>query len=154
MADVVEAWRICKAKHAGTAFSGGGAAIAGGRWNSRGVRVVYTSASQSLALLENLVHVNPAVTFHLVAFRLKIPVDMILDIEMGQLPPNWRDSPPPMTVQKIGDVWANSSRSAVLGLPSVIVPGERNYLLNPGHPDFRHITVDGPVDFPVDPRLI
>src|SRR5258705_349554 len=66
-----EAWRIVKAKHAATAFSGEGAARTGGRWNSRGVPVVYTSSTKSLAALESLVHLNPPVLFKYVAIRIQ-----------------------------------------------------------------------------------
>jgi len=65
-----EAWRIVKAKHAATAFSGEGAAKTGGRWNSRGVPVVYASSTKSLAALETLVHLNPPMPFKYVVFRL------------------------------------------------------------------------------------
>ncbi len=58
-----EAWRIVKEKHAASAFSGEGAAKTGGRWNSRGVPVVYASATKALAALETLVHLNPPVPF-------------------------------------------------------------------------------------------
>ena len=67
---MLRAWRIVKAKHAATAFSGEGAVLTGGRWNSRGVRVVYASSTLSLAVLESLVHLNPPVVFKYVAFRL------------------------------------------------------------------------------------
>jgi RES domain-containing protein len=66
-----EAWRIVKARHAATAFSGKGAADNGGRWNSRGVAVVYASITKSLAVLESLVHLNPPVRFKSVVFRLQ-----------------------------------------------------------------------------------
>lgn len=151
---MVEAWRICKARHAATAFTGEGAAIAGGRWNSPGTRVVYVSATQSLALLENLVHVNPAVPFKLVAFRLQIPKAVIKVLGLGDLPPEWSQSPAPVAGQKLGDAWVLGAESVVLGLPSVIVPGEMNYLLNPAHPDFKRIKIEGPANFPVDPRLL
>ena len=151
---MLEAWRICKSRHAATAFTGEGAAIAGGRWNSPGIRLVYVSASQSLALLENLVHVNPAVPFKLVAFHIKFPPSLVTVLELADLPANWAESPAPVASQKVGDTWVTAGDSAVLSLPSVIVPGERNYLLNPAHPDFKKIEIRGPADFPVDPRLL
>jgi RES domain-containing protein len=151
---MLEAWRICKSRHAATAFTGEGAAIAGGRWNSPGIRLVYVSASQSLALLENLVHVNPAVPIKLVAFHIKFPSALVKVLDLADLPSNWAESPAPVASQKVGDAWVAAGDSAVLALPSVIVPGERNYLLNPAHPDFKKVEVRGPADFPVDPRLL
>jgi RES domain-containing protein len=149
-----EAWRIVKAKHAATAFSGEGAARNGGRWNSRGVRVVYASSTKSLAALESLVHLNPPVRFKYVAIRMKFDDALVEIFPPKSLPPDWRVEPPPPSTQRIGDAWVLEERSAVLALPSVIVPGERNYLLNPAHPDFKRIAMGKPERFAFDPRLL
>jgi hypothetical protein len=71
------AWRIVKERHATTAFSGDGAAQAGGRWNSRGIRVVYASGSLALAALETLVHLNPPVPFRFVTFRIEFDPGLV-----------------------------------------------------------------------------
>jgi RES domain-containing protein len=149
-----EVWRIVKAKHAATAFSGDGAAKTGGRWNSRGVRVVYTSSTKSLAALETLVHLNPPVPFKYVAFRLQFNAALIENVPLNRLPADWRVEPPPPSTKAIGDAWVREVRSAVLALPSVIVPGELNYLLNPAHPAFKKISIGKPERFAFDPRLL
>jgi len=149
-----EAWRIVKAKHAATAFSGEGAAKTGGRWNSRGVPVVYASSTKSLAALETLVHLNPPVPFKYVAFRLQFDAALVEDVPLNRLPADWRVEPPPPSTKAIGDAWAREVRSAVLALPSVIVPGELNYLLNPAHPAFKKISIGKPERFAFDPRLL
>ena len=149
-----EAWRIVKAKHAATAFSGDGAAKTGGRWNSRGVPVVYASSTKSLAALETLVHLNPPVPFNYVAFRLQFDDTLIENIPLNRLPADWRVEPPPPSTKAIGDAWLREVRSAVLALPSVIVPGELNYLLNPAHPAFKKISIGKPERFVFDPRLL
>jgi len=149
-----EAWRIVKAKHAATAFSGEGAAKTGGRWNSRGVPVVYASSTKSLAALETLVHLNPPVPFNYVAFRLQFDDTLIENIPLNRLPADWRVEPPPPSTKAIGDAWLREVRSAVLALPSVIVPGELNYLLNPAHPAFKKISIGKPERFVFDPRLL
>ncbi len=146
-----EAWRIIKAKHAGTAFSGEGAALAGGRWNSAGVKVIYASATRSLAVLENLVHINPPVYFKYVCFRIEFP-DALVEKAMT-LPADWRTEPPPPSTQKVGDDWVRAHRSPILAVPSAIVPGESNFLLNPSHPDFKNISVGKSEPFTFDPRL-
>ncbi|HUS34250.1 MAG TPA: RES family NAD+ phosphorylase, partial [Verrucomicrobiae bacterium] len=69
------------------------------------------------------------------------------------LPKNWQHEPPPPSLQRLGDDWIKSATSAILAVPSVIIPGEHNYLLNPHHPDFRKIRIDPPTDFTFDPRL-
>ena len=149
-----EAWRIVKEKHAATAFSGEGAAKTGGRWNSRGVPVVYVSGTKSLAALENLVHLNPPVLFKYVAVRVQFDEALIEKTPLNHLPSNWWVEPPAPSSKAVGDVWVRQSRSAVLELPSVIISGEPNYLLNPAHPDFKKISLSKPEPFAFDPRLL
>ena len=150
---MAEAWRIVKEKHAAAAFSGEGAAKTGGRWNSRGVAVVYTSCTRSLAVLESLVHLNPPVAFNYVAIPLKFVDTLIETFRPDNLPADWRSEPPPMATKAIGDGWVKAARSVVLALPSVIT-GETNYLLNPAHPDFKKITIGKQERFVFDPRLL
>jgi RES domain-containing protein len=148
------AWRIVKKKHAATAFSGEGAARTGGRWNSRGVSVVYTSSTKSLAAVESLVHLNPPVFFKYVAFRIDFDDALIEVALLSSLPADWTAQPPPPSSKAVGDVWVRDGRSAVLAVPSVIVSGETNYLLNPAHPDFRKISIGKPEAFAFAPRLL
>ena len=148
------AWRIVKQKHAGTAFSGEGAAKSGGRWNSRGVPVIYTSGTRALAALESLVHLNPPVLFKYVAIRLQFDAALVEILLEKYLPDDWQAQPPPPAAQILGSMWVREARSAVLQLPSVIIPGESNYLLNPAHPDFKKITRGRPEPFAFDPRLL
>ncbi len=151
---MLEAWRIIKEKHAATAFSGEGAAKTGGRWNSRGVPVVYTSSTKSLAALESLVHLNPPVLFKYAAIRIKFD-DALLEIMPARnLPADWRAEPPPPSSKAVGDGWVWEARSAVLALPSLLISGEPNYLLNPAHPDFKKISIGKPEPFAFDPRLL
>ena len=149
-----EAWRIVKEKHAATAFSGEGAARTGGRWNSRGVPVVYASSTKSLAALENLVHLNPPVPFKYVAIRIQFDDALLEIVHPKGLPADWRVEPPPPSSKAVGDAWVRKARSAVLALPSVIISGEPNYLLNPAHPDFKKISIGKPERFAFDPRLL
>jgi len=151
---MLEAWRIVKEKHAATAFSGDGAARTGGRWNSRGVPVVYTSSSKSLAALESLVHLNPPVLFKYVAIRIQFDDTLIEKVPLNSLTADWQVEPPPPSSKAVGDAWVRQARSAVLALPSVIISGEPNYLLNPAHPDFKEISIGKPERFAFDPRLL
>ena len=149
-----EAWRIVKEKHAATAFTGEGAAKAGGRWNSRGVAVVYTSGTKALAALENLVHLNPLVLFKYVAIRIEFEESLVVRVPVKDLPPDWRAEPPPGSTKQLGDAWVRAGHSAVLALPSVIISGEPNFLLNPAHADFKRIVRVTPEEFIFDPRLL
>jgi len=148
-----EAWRILKEKHAATAFTGEGAAKTGGRWNSRGVAVVYTSSTKSLATLESLVHLNPPVFFKYVVMEVQLDEALVETFPVKKLPADWRTEPPPPSTKAIGEAWVREARSAVLALPSVI-SGETNYLINPAHPDFKKISIGKPEPFVFDPRLL
>jgi RES domain-containing protein len=151
---MVSAWRITKRKHARSAFTGEGARLYGGRWNSPGTAIIYTAESQSLAVLEILVHLDsPELLKKYVLFQVAIDDSYILDIDAAALPRNWRAEPAPSRVQKMGDDWVSKSTSAVLRVPSTLVPGESNFLLNPAHVDFRKLQISGPVPFQFDPRL-
>jgi RES domain-containing protein len=153
MAELV-AWRIVKEKHARGAFSGEGARVFGGRWNSAGVTVVYCSEHLSLATLETLVHIVPVVIrdkFR--TYRVMFDEALTTTITEKKLPKGWDTQPPTAASKAIGDDWIKSGRSAVLALPSVLVRLERTFLLNPNHPDFRKIEIKDIGRFVLDPRL-
>jgi RES domain-containing protein len=148
-------YRICKTKYAGGAFDGEGAFRFGGRWNSRGVRVVYTAGSLALAALEMLVHLDDDELLTSYSFvAAQIPAALILPVASYRaLPEGWDASPAPVELQRLGDDWAREQASAVLEVPTAIVPREKNYLLNPAHPDFARITIEAPEQFVFDERL-
>jgi RES domain-containing protein len=149
-----QAYRIVREKFAATAFTGEGAALSGGRWNSPGTRVVYTSATASLAALETLVQINPALRFNYLLIPVEFDGSLVEKIPLASLPADWRQEPPPPSTKCLGDAWVKSARSAILELPSAIIPGETNFLLNTTHPDFKSITFGKPEVFAFDPRLI
>jgi RES domain-containing protein len=150
----MQAWRITQQKHARTAFSGDGARLYGGRWNSPGVALVYAAQSQSLAVLEVLVHLDgPALLRKYVFLEASFDASLVIELNRDSLPRNWQADPVPKAVQAIGDRWAAAADSAVLCVPSVLVPGESNFLLNPSHPEFAKITVSRPQAFRFDARL-
>lgn len=147
------AWRIVPERRASGAFSGEGARIAGGRWNSPGTKVVYVSQSKSLATLELLVHINPGMPKRFKAFRVEFDDGLIENLTKGTLPPDWQREPPPAATMAIGDAWIAGASSPILAVPSVIIPEEWNFFLNPAHPDFAKIKIGPPADFVFDPRL-
>jgi RES domain-containing protein len=153
MAEIV-GWRVVKGKHARTAFSGEGARIYEGRWNSAGVPMVYCSENLALAVLEILVHTQPVVMRDKWrAFRVSWSEGIMTALELKKLPKGWNAEPPSATSKVIGDEWVKSGRSAVLALPSVIIPLELNFLLNPRHRDFGKIKIKEAGDFVLDQRL-
>ena len=153
MASVV-GWRIVKEKHAKSAFSGEGARIFEGRWNSAGVRMVYCSEHLSLATLEILVHTQPVtIRDKFRVFRVSWDEAIMSVIDLRKLPKGWNAQPPGLISKNIGDEWVHSSRSAVLVVPSVIVPLEKTFLLNPKHRDFGKIKIKDTGGFHLDTRL-
>ena len=147
-------WRITTARLAATAFSGEGSRLYGGRWNPRGFALVYTAESRALALLEMMVQDAPLrARYVLIPAQLPDTLGETL-VELADLAPDWRGLERRAALQSIGRDWLESGRSAVLAVPSAVVPAERNYLLNPAHPDFARITMGEPEALDTDFRLI
>ncbi len=137
---------------ASEAFSGEGGLHYALRWNSRGTRLVYASTSVALCCLETLVHmqmVNKSEERWL--FMIDVP-DRYVE-ELRQLPRDWDAEPATAASRAVGDRWVTSARSLALLVPSVVVPLEKNALINPRHPQFRLDWVKKPVRFRYDPRL-
>lgn len=148
------AWRLTKTKYLASAWDGEGARQTGGRWNSVGTAVVYTSATLSLALTETLVHIPAGVLSAYTAIPIDFDDTLVTMLEPKDIPTDWNANPPPASTQAIGDAWVSAARSAVLRVPSVVVPIEFNYVLNPSHADFARAHIGAPMPFPFDPRLI
>jgi RES domain-containing protein len=145
-------WRLCAARHARTAFSGEGARLFGGRWNDRGVPLVYTSSTLALAVVETLVHVAE-VPLDFVAIRVEIPGSVRVErLASRRLPRDWRSHPASTRLQRIGTDWARSGRSLALEVPSAVIPEERNVLINPLHPQLGLLIVHKPTHFAFDRR--
>ncbi|MCJ7512648.1 MAG: RES family NAD+ phosphorylase [Anaerolineales bacterium] len=148
------AWRIVKSRYAAEAFSGEGARRFGGRWTSSGRPAVYTAEHASLAVLEVLVHLgSPQVLSAYSILRCEFDPSLLRALAPTVLPVDWRASPAPASLRLIGDRWLAEQESAVLGVPSAVLPLEHNYLLNPLHPDFARVALGKAQLFEFDPRL-
>jgi RES domain-containing protein len=151
----LSAWRITKQKHAKSASSGEGARIYGGRWNTPGTPIIYTAQSQALAVLKVLVHLDsPELLKRYSLFEIEMNSFYVEELDLTNLPRNWKANPAPAVVQAIGDDWTASRRSVVLRVPSVLVPAESTFLLNPEHPDFSKLRIGKAVPFQFDPRFV
>ena len=148
------AWRIVKEKQSAEAFSGEGARLFGGRWNSPGTRMVYTSESSALVMLEMLVHLDaPGLLHHYGLISVEIDAALVVSLERAVLPENWKQDAAPFEVRAIGDLWAKGGSSVALAVPSALVPGESNFLLNPAHPGFSKLRIGGPRALEFDPQF-
>lgn len=145
------AYRVVKEKYLASAFDGEGARLYGGRWNSKGVSVVYTSDSLALCSLEIFVHLP---SYKLLADYIYMTVIFDSDLVItADLIDGWEERPISKVSQVIGDQWIKEGRSPVLRIPSVIMPDGHNYLININHPGFMKIKISKPQPLTFDPRF-
>ncbi|MGP8270882.1 MAG: RES family NAD+ phosphorylase [Terracidiphilus sp.] len=147
-------WRICRARFADEAFSGQGARRFGGRWNSPGVPMVYSSSSLALAAMELFVHLEPnQQPDDLVSIAALLPEgEPALRLEPDDLPPRWwTDDFAPL--RAIGDKWIGENKSLAIEVPSAALRMEWNVLVNPLHPAIAEIKIEKPQPFNFDARM-
>jgi RES domain-containing protein len=144
-------YRITKTTYANRLVASGGAA----RWNRTGQFVLYTAATRALACLENVVHRSgEGLTADFRVMSIDVPDSLSIEVvPIDTLPTDWYDFQRYDTCQRIGGEWLQQRRSAVLKVPSAIIPNESNYLLNPAHPDFSRINLVRTERFVFDPRI-
>lgn len=145
-------WRI--SNHVN--LSGTGGIIAPARWHNAGRPIVYTASTPASALLEVLVHLELGSTDNLPdaynLLQIEAPDNMaISEVSEADLDPQWKSRED--ISRKIGDFWLRETRTALLSVPSVIVPHTRHYLINPAHPDANRIRILSSGKYPYDSRL-
>src|SRR5262249_32967748 len=147
-------WRICRRRYAAEAASGEGARLYGGRWNSRGGRVIYASTSLALAAVETFVNLEPNQRpADLIYIEGEIPEELpIGTLDRGALPTHW-DETRDESLRRFGDAWIRDGQTVALLVPSAAIHGESNVLLNPIHPAFPKIKFHDPVTFKFDMRM-
>jgi RES domain-containing protein len=151
---MITVYRISNCRHIND-LSGTGAALNGGRWNSEGTYLLYTSSNASLALLETLVHFNGMrLKQEYCRLKLLVPDEHIFEMVPGMLPAEWDVFPPPQKLQSIGDRFINEHKYFAMKVPSAVEPEEWNYLLNPAHPDFKKIKIAERKLLAIDQRLM
>ena len=148
-------WRVTREAHAEQPLSGEGARRYGGRWNHIGVAVVYTSQSLSLAVLEYLVNLSITdLPDDLLSVQIEIPNHLPhAEITIKALPDNWRTYPSVEELRDIGTDWVRKAIVPFLVVPSVVIPSELNYLVNPAHPLSRGVENVSVDEFALDTRL-
>jgi RES domain-containing protein len=147
-------FRLSKSKHSKD-LSGKGAEKFGGRWNSKGVAIVYTSDSRALCTAEIAVHTPLGILpFDYEIATINVPDNTIIpELELSELSKNWKSIPHPHSTQEIGDKFVDDDQFLVIKVPSAVVQGEFNYLINPSHNDFKSITIQKTEPFNFDERL-
>jgi RES domain-containing protein len=149
-------WRICRKPYVDTALDGIGGMYTSGRWHSKGNPLVYTASSAALAALEVLVHVDPLTApADLRLLAIELPDDLSTEVlEPITLPQGWHSVPAPAALQTIGSSWLTSGRTAALNVPSAVITVERNFLLNPRHPEVQRVRILSDEAFSFDTRLL
>jgi RES domain-containing protein len=147
-------YRLCKAGYA-TVLSGEGARRTGGRWNSKGIPMIYTSESRSLCTAEMAVHLPLGILpAGFVMMSIEIPGQIpIIELEPAELPETWKSFPHHPVTQGKGDEFIRKAKFAVMKVPSAVVPGDHNYLLNPDHKLFNEPRILKTEPFDFDQRL-
>jgi len=136
-------------------LTGIGAKTIGGRWNFKGVSVLYTSSSIALSMLECLAHFPAAFAPKDMALAcIELPEDSITEITLNELPENWRAVPSPQELKQLSYNWIKKQETLVLKVPSIIVPQEFNYIINPFHKDFDKIVLKKVLPFYFDNRVL
>lgn len=151
---VLRVWRICPAAYSSDLFGGQGGLYFSARWHNQGRLITYTAESRSLAALEILANTldrDALACRPWVCAWADIPASLL---EIPQrLPDDWRSHPPPSSTRAFGDAWLAAASAPALRVPSAVIGGEFNYLLNPRHPAFAQIRLGPPEPFSFDPRL-
>ena len=151
----ITSWRMVQSGRAASAFTGEGAKIYPGRWNYRGVPMVYTAGTLSLVALEMLVHLESVeILNRYINLPVRFDERLCRVLSPKDLPKGWAEDPAPFSARDIGSDWVKSKQSAALAVPSAVVQTEMNYLINPNHPDFRKIKIGPAGKFQFDPRLL
>ena len=145
-------WRI--SNH--VSLTGDGGLRASGRWHTRGKRVAYCAETPAAALLEILVHLEIEIRDLPARYKL-LKIDAaeaarIQRITSEELPAAWQTDVE--TTRAVGDAWLRKMSTPLLAIPSAIVPETFNVLINPTHPDAKHVVVIQTTDHAIDPRLL
>lgn len=146
-------YRIARTGYAGD-LTGEGARLFGGRWNHKNTPCVYASSSRALAVLEYTVNVNVAdIPRALSIASIHIPDHSIVGYTVRELPGDWRQSPAPSSTKDFGTEALKNAQALAIKIPSVIIPDESNYLINPLHPAMHEVAIIGITDYPYDIRI-
>jgi len=147
-------FRLSRKKYA-SELSGIGASKSGNRWNSRGTEIIYCANSRALAMAEVSVHISlTTLPRDFMMMEIDIPKNISIAIlDKKELPERWNDFPHRNETQKIGDNFILNNKHCLLKVPSAVVKGDYNYLINPHHKDFIKIKIHHISIFPFDKRI-
>jgi RES domain-containing protein len=147
-------YRLCNPEFSDD-LTGEGSFLYGGRWNFKGERMLYTSTNASLSLLETLVHLPPPpIQVSLSLLTIEVRLSSVLDCAVGDLPPNWKDSPVSYQTRDFGSEFLQNGVYPGMMVPSVLMPKDKNLLIHPGHPGIELIQILSKEEFSPENRLL
>jgi len=145
-------YRLTKERYA-TDISGKGSALGGGRWNKKGIPVLYTSENSPLAILEYSVNTDLDIMSGLVMVMIQVP-NSVTEVDIATLPENWADNPAPTSLlSEYTERWIKENPTLALKVPSSVDEEAFNYILNCSHPDYHKVKIDRTRPFKLDMRL-
>ncbi|MFV7235004.1 RES family NAD+ phosphorylase [Flavobacterium sp. ZB4R12] len=150
----MEVFRLARKKYP-IELSGKGASIIGARWNSKGTEIIYCAQSRALAMAEVVVHLSLAILPNdFVMLTIHIPDAVSIEIlNPTVLKEDWNVFPCTFETPLLGDDFVKKNEACVMKVPSAVVKGDFNFLINPNHKDFNKIKIIGQNDFPFDKRI-
>jgi len=149
----MQVWRIFRERFRSTAFTGVGGTYVAGRWNHQGTAMVYAATSRALAALEFFVNLDVRdASDDLMIAEATVPDELVEKLDLTVLPSDWGKLNS-LACRDAGSGWAESGWSLALEVPSAVVEGDWNVLLNPAHPEFGKVKLAEPKSFRFDPRM-
>lgn len=133
---MIRLYRISACKYV-DGSSGEGAFLAGGRWNSKGTRLVYASENSSLSMLEALAHITMLNLRQSYCMQIFDIPENVIELAANVLPEGWQQNPRPDFLKSNGDIFVKENKALALKVPSAIMPDSSNYLINPAHPMYK-----------------
>ena len=150
----MEVFRLARKKYP-IELSGKGASMFGARWNFKGTEVIYTAQSRALAMAEVVVHLSLAtLPKDFMMLTVDVPNSIVIEnLDEKKLPKGWNVFPHSFTTQLLGEDFVKRGEACLLKVPSAVVKGDYNLIINPNHADFKKIKIIDQVDFPFDKRI-
>ena len=147
-------YRLSRKKYAHE-LSGYGASLFGNRWNSKGIGIIYTAESRALAMSEVLVHLikQSKIRQDCMILEINLPHTSVIDVDANNLPEEWNKFPLHPETQNLGNQFIRNRKHLAMRVPSAIVKGDFNILINPYHPDFEKVEIIAASEFLFDDRF-
>lgn len=135
-------------------LSGAGSKQYGGRWNDKGISMVYFAESRAMAVMEVLIHLRPEdMDRDFILATFDVPAEDMLTVKLNSLPQNWKASSEIESLKKIGNQFIKDNNYLLMKVPSVILEEDYNLVVNPNHKNASQIKLIAKRVFKFDERF-